>query len=148
MEAVIAKVKAPILGWDFFTKYRLDLVWGQWGDIFLRDKKAKIQKRLVHIASPHGSLPGLQAVRIHHEPILAAEAQEMAFNAQCVAALESESESTSPKVVHLSEYIEILAKYKDILKPNFKEATTKHGIEYAIKTTGTPCKAKTRPLLP
>ena len=29
MEVVIAKVKSPILGWDFFKKYKLDLVWGR-----------------------------------------------------------------------------------------------------------------------
>ena len=41
MDAVIAKVKAPILGWDFNRKFRLDLIWGEFGDLFLRDKKAK-----------------------------------------------------------------------------------------------------------
>ena len=42
--AVKAKIKAPILGWDFVDKYKLDTVWGEFGDLFLRDKKAKIQK--------------------------------------------------------------------------------------------------------
>ena len=46
IEAVIAKVKSPLLGWDFFNKYKLELVWGTFGDLFLKDKKAQIQKRL------------------------------------------------------------------------------------------------------
>ena len=37
--AVIAKVKTPILGWDFIRKYKLDWIWGEFGDLYLRDKK-------------------------------------------------------------------------------------------------------------
>ena len=29
--AVKAKVKNPILGWDFVNKYKLDTVWGEFG---------------------------------------------------------------------------------------------------------------------
>ena len=29
-----AEVEAPILGWDFFRKFRLDLIWGEFGDIW------------------------------------------------------------------------------------------------------------------
>ena len=53
-QVVKAKVKAPIIGWDFFHRYKLDLVWGEFGDIFLRDKRANIQKRLEHVQLPHG----------------------------------------------------------------------------------------------
>ena len=31
--AVIAKVKSPILGFDFVDKYKLDTVWGEFGDL-------------------------------------------------------------------------------------------------------------------
>ena len=55
MKAMIAKVRAPILGWDFFTKYRLDLVWGQFGDLFLRDKRAQIKKYLEHRERVHST---------------------------------------------------------------------------------------------
>ena len=40
IQAVVAKVKSPILGWDFFKKYRLDMIWGEFGDVYLRDKKS------------------------------------------------------------------------------------------------------------
>ena len=44
--------------------------------------------------------------------------------------------------------MEMVNRHKQILKPNFKEAKTKHNIEHAIKTSGPPCKAKVRPILP
>ena len=55
--AVIAKVKCPILGFDFIDKYKLDTVWGEFGDLYLRDKKAQIKKRLEHVTVPHKSIP-------------------------------------------------------------------------------------------
>ena len=42
MQAMVAKIKAPLLGWDFFRKYRLGLVWGDFDDLYLWDKKADI----------------------------------------------------------------------------------------------------------
>ena len=48
---------APILGWDFFRRYRLDLIWGDYGDLFLRDKKAKIAKRIENVAYPQNAIP-------------------------------------------------------------------------------------------
>ena len=36
--AVKAKVKEPIIGWDFIKKHRLDFVWSEFGDCFLKDK--------------------------------------------------------------------------------------------------------------
>ena len=44
--AVIAKVQAPILRWDFIRKYKFDWIWGEFGDLYLRDKKAKIAKKI------------------------------------------------------------------------------------------------------
>ena len=36
--AVKAKVKETILGWDFIKKHRLDFVWSEFGDVYLKDK--------------------------------------------------------------------------------------------------------------
>ena len=57
VEAVKALVKSPLLGWDFFKKYRLDTIWGEFGDLYLRDKRANIAKRLQHVVMPHESVP-------------------------------------------------------------------------------------------
>ena len=59
-----------------------------------------------------------------------------------------ETESEEKKEEHEPKYLKMLAKYPDVLKPNFKQAKTKHGIEHKIITSGPPCIAKTHPLLP
>ena len=142
IEAVIAKVKAPLLGWDFNRKYRLDLIWGDFGDLFLRDKKAKIARRLEHVSIPQDSIPRFSSVEV--KPAAATEFE--IFGAKIVKDMAAE-ENEKPEI-HKKEYLELLDKYKEILKLNFKEAKTKHGIEHKIPTTGSPTKAKVRPLLP
>ena len=62
IQAVKAKVRSPILGWDFVNKYKLDTVWNEFGDLYLRDKKAKIQKKLEHVIIPHKAVPRFEAV--------------------------------------------------------------------------------------
>ena len=37
IKAVIAKVKSPILQWDFIRKCKFDWIWGEFGDLYLRD---------------------------------------------------------------------------------------------------------------
>ena len=113
MKAMIAKVKAPILGWDFFTKYRLDLVWSDLGDLLLRDKKAQIKAYLEHIQVPHGSIPRVESVRFPQEPEDSTEFD--LFAAKCVAAIDVPEE----KEIHSKQYMEIVNKYPEILKPNF-----------------------------
>ena len=54
----------------------------------------------------------------------------MQFSAQCVAALGNTEKKEEPA----EEYLKLLDKYKDILKPNFKEAKTKHNVEHSIIT--------------
>ena len=147
ISAVVAKVKAPILGWNFIRKYNLDLVWGEFGDIYLRDKRAKIQTLLEHVALPHKYIPRLAALEVVQVGLEAAavQAEFLAFGTRCVATVGTIPEG---KEVHDKKYEKLINKYKSILTPNFSEASTKHGVEHAIVTNGPPCKAKTRPLLP
>ena len=37
----------------------LDWIWGEFGNLYLRDRVARFSKRLEHVASPHNSLPCL-----------------------------------------------------------------------------------------
>ena len=67
------------------------------------------------------------------------------FGAKCVASIGVEPEK---KECHPQYYIDLLKKYEAILKPNFKEAKTKHNVEHSIITKGPPCTAKARPILP
>ena len=43
--AIKAQVDKPVIGWDFMKRHRLDLRWGQWGDLFLYDRIANIHGR-------------------------------------------------------------------------------------------------------
>ena len=56
-------------------KYKLDLVWGEFGDILLRDKRAGIQKRLEHLALPHGFAPRFEAIEMVQAEVEAAAVQ-------------------------------------------------------------------------
>ena len=141
MNAYIAKIKAPILGWDFTKKYKLDTVWNEFGDYFLRDKRSQIKKKLDLVSIPHNIFPSFGAVVSNKE---AEVARNLRFSAQCVAALGN----TDKKEEHTEKYMELLNKFKQILKPNFKEAKTKHNVEHSIITKGPPCTAKARPILP
>ena len=145
IQAVIAKVKTAILGWDFIRKYNIDMVWNEFGDAFIRDKKSKIEKLLDIVEVKGDEAPRIHAVRvINHSP--AATSRFQIFGGQVIEAIDSEKEKK--KEIHDPKYIKMLDKYPDILKPNFKQAKTKHGIEHKILTSGPPCKARTRPLMP
>ena len=96
IQAVIAKVKNPILGWDFFKKYRLDLVWGEFGDLMLRDKKANISKVLDCVTIPHKSSPRFsELVRLSQDGSL----EWQKFSHACVDSLGAETK-TKPRHAH------------------------------------------------
>ena len=101
----------------------------------------------VILTIPHGWSPRFEAVesrgRFHDHM----EADFQAFSQKCVAAI-SPGPEKEEREIHPEKYLKLLQKYEDILKPNFSEAKTKHGIEHSIITSGPPCKAKARPLLP
>ena len=74
-------------------------MWGQFGDLYLRDKKAQIMKRLEHVMVPHKFVPRVSAATV----VSPSNASEMLrFGVRCVAALGSEN---SEKVQHSEEYL-------------------------------------------
>ena len=40
-KAIKAQVDSPVLGWDFMRTHRLGLHWGEFGDLYLWDRKAQ-----------------------------------------------------------------------------------------------------------
>ena len=52
IEAVVAKISQPIIGWDFIKHYKLNFVWNHFGDIMIQDPKAKISAALSYRAVP------------------------------------------------------------------------------------------------
>merc|ERR1711884_412588 len=55
--ATIADVDQDILGWDFIEKHRLNFEWGQFGDLYIHDRKAKIKQALKYVVLPPGVIP-------------------------------------------------------------------------------------------
>ena len=111
--AVKANIKAPLLGWDFYKKYKLDMVWDEDKDeVYLYDKKAQIRKKLDMVTVPHGFVPRFSAVETSPSSS-SSQSIFLRFGAQCVAALEVKEE----KEVHTEEYLKMVDKYKEILNP-------------------------------
>ena len=46
IQAIKADIPQKILGWDFFRKFKLNLEWGEFGDLLLVDKKADTRSLL------------------------------------------------------------------------------------------------------
>ena len=51
-KAIKAEVDSPVLGWDFMRHHRLELIWNDWGDNCIYDKKAKITTTLTYKSMP------------------------------------------------------------------------------------------------
>ena len=143
--AVIANVKDIILGWDFMTKYKIDLRWDDFGDIHFYDRVSKSSTILEYITVPHNSVPRTKRADITEES-MTHQTDEIFFQVNAIKSLNTEEIIAT----HSSEYQELLHKYKGVLTPNFNEEVTKHGIEHRIITNNKspPCRAKLRPLLP
>ena len=150
-KAIKAEVDKPVLGWDFMRCHKLDLRWGEFGDLFLYDQKAKIQGLLDVKA-----LPKEMSDR-HHKLAVLEKGGDKESNLSIpfmVAAMqvldepESFEEVEDIDVIPDSPYKEILKKYPDLLKQSFS-SETEDGIQHKIPTgDATPCKAKLRRLLP
>ena len=134
IEAVVAKVKSKILGWDFIRKYKFNWEWDQWGNIHLVDKKAQTRTLMQHIVVPQNSLPRFASLDL----VKAGPAfSDFLFE---VAAVDSVQIKEEKKIIS-PEYQALLDKYPSILKPNFNEVKTKHNVVHRIKTDpdATPC---------
>ena len=94
---------APILGWDFFRRYRLDLIWGDYGDLFLRDKKAKIAKRIENVAYPQNAIPRFNYIAMR----TSAATKFKIYGAKIFHTIADEA--SAPKE-HKKEYVELLKK--------------------------------------
>ena len=150
--AIKADVEKPVIGWDFMRTHRLDMRWGEFGDLFLYDKRAKIAG-LLNIKS----IPKETSEK--HLKLALMMKSEKAFVDSLpfqIAALEKLSES--PQVLTEEENIDILPdspyknilnNYPELLKQSFSEEHSKNKTQHRIPTgSAKPTKAKTRRLLP
>ena len=138
--ATIADVQQDIIGWDFITKHKLDMVWSESGlDYYLIDKKSKSKQALRFIAIPAGSSVH-SSVQVQ-SPV---SSEVSAFEVASMKALGPDEPETKipPK------YQKLINQFPGILEPSFKDLSTKHGVTHKINTgSNPPSKAKVRPLL-
>ena len=149
--AIKADVESPVLGWDFMRKHRLDMVWNEWGDLCLVDKKANISKVLEYKSLPHSRSSAhrnLALITAKPGRSGAPQAQNLLFQ---VAAMEALCDPAQESIELLpdSPYKHLLAKYPDLLKLSFNEEVPKNKISHRINTgEATPVKSKCRRLVP
>ena len=110
--AVKAKVKETILGWDFIRRHRLDMVWSEFGDVFLRDKVNGISAPLTYQSIPHNSSPRFKTPKVT-PPVIN---DTSTFEVHSVKQFPVPEE----KVKHDQEYIKIVQQYPNLLTPTFK----------------------------
>ena len=125
---VLAEISGPVIGFDFLTTHRLDLIWHRGGGCSLSSGRKKVQLTLDKI---NPSLLGLATLDM---PI---DFKDW-----------SHKHKTTEKDPIPEPYQRLLAEFPNIDKPDFK-TNPAHGIIHTIKTGNhPPCKAKLRRLLP
>ena len=142
----------PVLGWDFMRFHQLDLRWGEWGDLYLYDRKAKI-RGLCHIKSvpKHVSIKhqSLAVVKIEENKNSSLPFQLAALEEITGESVEIDVEEEDIEKLPDSEFKDLLRKYPELLTQTFSDEKTKNNISHRILTgDAKPCKAKTRRLLP
>ena len=162
VKAIKTEVKDPILGWNFTDTHKLTMDWTEYGDAVLIDKKAKISHILRYKAISHNQPQRLSTLKQEVDsrgeyvsstpaaPSKPMPSHQVAFDAACVSALEEELDVVINDLEAMpeSEFKELLKKFPDLLKLDFKTEDPKNGIIHRIDTgSHQPCKAKVRKLL-
>ena len=148
MQAAIADISQPIIGFDFTRKYKINLEW-EGDELTLFDRKAQIRAKLQFAAIEHASVPTTQAVEILTDipDFVVPHVDSIAFQIDAIKSLKEENLEELQKIPQ--EYQDILNKFPELLEPNFKDQPNKQGISHFIDTSGhQPCKAKPRKLMP
>ena len=79
-------------------------------------------------------------------------AQEVAFQIACIKELEKKEDKAKKKIedglkLHDPKWVKLIRKYPELLNPTFQKGEPIHGVFHKIETTGTPVKAKRRPII-
>ena len=85
VEAIKVDIPQRILGWDFFKKFSLGFEWGEFGDLFLTDSKAKIKSLLKCFKMPAREVESVQLEDNYEEPFFIRPSNEaMLFEMECM----------------------------------------------------------------
>ena len=118
--AIKADVDNTVLGWDFVRHHRLDLVWNEWGDQCIVDKKAKISKILQFRSLPYNKSKSHKNLAVLEDCEMEKSLEALSLLHQ-IAALESlsDDEESIDSLID-SPYKDLLAKFPDLLKLKFR----------------------------
>ena len=147
-KAIKADIAAPVIGWDFVDKYKLNYGYNKFGDIVINDPKADISSPLTFKAVPHvDSLRTASLQWWHLEPISPSvsgiidpdkgsppvtdssgwAAANLAFQIASIQELGEEVPQNLSKVPE-GPYKCLLEKYPDLLVDDFKTEEPKNNI--------------------
>ena len=144
--AAIAQVKDTIIGWDFIKKHKLSIIWNEFDDALLYDRKAKVSTILEYISIPHMSKPHLYMV----QTLSTGENSEVsAFDVAAMREIDSEAgEQKSSRQIMPEKYEALLQEFPSLLKMDFSAKVNGEKVYHYIDTKDhPPCKAKLRPLM-
>ena len=154
----ITNTSETILGMDFVLKNRMDFRWGEFGDYYMYDTKAKISGLLQFVKIPKNALPRVSKVNVISStptltpsgppnPPLPTEDPDWAhFQVNAIQTAQPEKAKKAAQKIHPKEYLDMVKEFPCLLKPDFRNI--KHSVEHSIETEGPPIRSKVRPLLP
>ena len=113
-EVFITNTTEIILGMDFIYPNRMDLRWGEFGDYYLYDTRAKISGLLQFVKTPKNSLPRIQKVSsVSVTPPSLQEFSSVEWNLFQVSAIQ-ESGTKNQKEKIPPEYLHLINSYKSL----------------------------------
>ena len=146
-DVILADVPTPILGFNFIRKHRLSFDWNRWGDFILYDKRARISTKLKVKSVPENiplELAKVGQIRTNTHVTDVFKTFQQYSQKQNQQALDKTKPVSIPQ-----QYLNLILKYKAVLKCDFSNKQPKHGVFHTIDTgNNTPCRAKVRPIMP
>ena len=154
IEAFIADVECPVLGWDFIRKNKLEIIWNEFGDNIIVDKVAKVTQMLEFRSLPYRRSRGHKKLSLLSQSFKSSDDDfSVHFQVASMQALsEGQSKDTFEDTSTLpdSPYKEELLRHPELLKQNFHTDSTKANVVHRIKLKegAKPFKSKVRKIIP
>ena len=101
IEAVKVDIPQRILGWDFFKKHSLGFEWGQFGDLFITDRKNGIKSLLKCFKLPSQDIQSVEFEDKYEEPLIQKPSNDaVLFETECMKQLDSDEPWVSAMSIH------------------------------------------------
>ena len=147
-------METPVIGWDFIRKHKLSIIWNEFGDNLIVDRKTNSSQILEFKSIPHQRSQGHKKLALLSSHRSESDDFSVEFQVSSMQALSDDGdvkdEVEDVSLIPDSPYKQALLEHPDLLKQNFHSDSTKSGVIHRIKLKddAKPFKAKTRRLLP